>query len=292
MKYWLYRFAFRAREWFPWWAPAPVHIDVELAGRCQLACTMCPYGDHGDGSGSFDTSRQGMMPRELAASVLGEARELGARSVKLNFRGEPGLSPLLLDMIKLAKSLGYVEVAINTNLTAFSLRRLVDLASSGLDLLIVSADGATAETYEQIRVKGNFQKLVGNLAFLRTLPARRRPRTRIQMTVQDANRHEVPLARARFEPVSDELKFNPVRSDHSGKRKRCPQPWQRLVIMWDGQVGACCSNWNNEAIIGRYPEQSLREIWNGARRRQLLHYAADPNRGGPCKGCLVGGSYA
>ena len=163
------------------------------------------------------------------------------------------------------------------------------MVDAGLDLMIVSVDGATAETYESIRIKGDFVKLMDNLHYIHTLPYP--PRIRINMTVQDKNRHEVEMMEGIFGHLCDEIRFNAIRSDNSGERKKCPQPSQRLVIMWDGQVGGCCSNWRNEAVIGQFPEQSLREIWDGTQRRGLLHYAADPNRGGPCKGCLVGDSY-
>ena len=260
------------------------HVDIELAGKCQLRCVMCPFGDHEDGTGSFD--HQGMMPRDMAEKALREARSNGALSVKLNFRGEPGLSPYLIDMVRLAKGLGYVEVMLNTNLTAFSQRRLRELCEAGLDKLIVSVDGATKETYEAIRINGDFDRLCANLADLQG-----RTHIRIQMTAQDKNRHEVALMQEKFGPLCDELTFNSVRSDNSGERKQCPQPWQRLVVMWDGQVGACCSNWENEAVIGRYPDQSLKQIWQSQKRKDLLHFARDPNRGGPCQGCLVGGGY-
>ena len=280
MKYNYYRAKFNTAPYLP--LGFPVHLDLELAGKCQLACTMCPFGE-----GTFDESKQGMMTKAMAASALREARKNGALSVKLNFRGEPGLSRHLIPMAKRAKELGYTEVMLNTNLTAFSTRRLRELCRY-IDLLIVSVDGATAETYESIRIKGDFKKLVSNLMYIKGLTIQ--PRIRINMTVQDRNRHEVELMKERFGGFG-EIVFNPIRSDNSGERKRCPQPFQRLVVMWDGQVGACCSNWNNEAVIGKYPDQSLKEIWQGAKRQELLNYARHPERGGPCKGCLVGGSY-
>jgi MoaA/NifB/PqqE/SkfB family radical SAM enzyme len=295
LRYWLYRTRFRLREYLPF--GSYLHLDLELSAACNLSCIMCPYGE-----GTFDISKQGMMPVGMARRALKQARAAGALSVKLNFRGEPGLSQHLISLVKEAKTLGYVEVIINTNLTAFSKRRLRDLCDAGLDLLIVSVDGATKETYEKIRVNADFDKLKQNLEYVWGLPSR--PRVRIQMTVQDTNRHEVELMGQVFGswswgPLCDELNFNPVRSDNSGERKRCPQPFQRIVVLWTGQVLACCSGWGvtpetqtgEDTVIGQFPEQSLTEIWKSRARKELLYFARNPTRGGPCKGCLVGGSY-
>lgn len=280
----LYRLRFHARDWLGCACDFPVHVDVELAGKCQLACTMCPYG-----TGAFDESKQGMMPADMALDVLTQARHGGASSVKLNFRGEPGLAHSLINMVQYAKALDFDEISINTNLTAFSYRRIHELCEAGVDLVIVSADGATKKTYEAIRKNGSFPKLLDNLKALYSHP--KRPRVRVQMVVQEKNKDEVGLAKELFGPLCDELKFQRVRSDNSGERKRCPQPFQRLVVMWDGSVGACCSNWENEAIIGRVPDQSLKQIWKSKPAEMLRAMARDPGSAEPCKSCTVGGSY-
>lgn len=282
--YKLYRLRFRFREWLPWAGPFPVHVDIELAGKCQLACTMCPYG-----TGAFDEGKQGMMDLHVAYDVLYEAWIGGASSIKLNFRGEPGLSPHLVSMVLEAKRLGFTEVAINTNLTAFSLRRLRELAHAGLDLMIISIDGATKGTYEKIRVNGDFNRLISNLLFLRSLNVR--PRIRLQIVEQDANRHEINFWRRKFADCADELVVQKIRQDNTGKRKRCPQPWQRMVVMWDGQVGLCCSNWNNEAVVGNIEHETLGSIWRSPAAKALRKLAKDPTQGDPCLKCRVGGSY-
>lgn len=287
IKYWYYRLMFTLAPYLP--LRGPVHVDIELAGKCQLACTMCPFGDHEDGSGSFDSSKQGMMSFDMATKALKEARKSGAMSVKFNFRGEPGLCKHLAYMVWLAKDLKYTHVMINTNLTAFNEKRLKELCDAGLDLLIVSVDGATAKTYESIRIKGDFQKLLANLLFIRNLG--NRPKVRIQMTVQDKNRLEEQLMDDRFGHLCDELKFGAIRGDNSGERKRCPQPFQRIIVMWDGSVGLCCHNWFNNAVVGKYPDNSLKEIWNSKESKRLRKLAKHPEKGEPCKTCLIQGSY-
>lgn len=289
----IYRAKFHSRRYLPA-GKFPVHVDIELAARCNLACVMCPYG-----TGGFTPEMQGMMPLELALEAIKQAAEGGASSIKFNFRGEPGLSPHLPYCIEAAKGRGIVETAINTNLTAFSKRRLALLCEAGLDLMIVSIDGATKETYERIRVGGDFLRLMWNLAFVHRMTPR--PRIRVQMCVQDENRHEVALAKWLFGPLSDELRFNEVadrgggEGRRSGERKSCPQPKQRLVVAWDGRVFGCCSNWANENPVGQFPEQSLHEIWCGSWRgvemRWLRKIAAHPETAYPCNVCTVGDSY-
>ena len=48
------------------------------------------------------------------------------------------------------------------------MRRAEACVASGLDFLHVSIDGATAETYERIRVRSHLDKVVRNLGLLRT----------------------------------------------------------------------------------------------------------------------------
>ena len=284
----LYRTRFRLRRWLPV-GTFPVHVDIELAGRCNLACVMCPYG-----TGGFDESMQGMMSQDMAREAVWQAAEGGASSIKFNFRGEPGMSPLLIEMVQMAKDLGITEVAINTNLLAFSMRRLKQLASSGIDLIIISIDGATAATYEAIRVKGDFAKLMQNLTLL--YHCEPRPRIRIQSVLQEANRHEAQLMRETFAPLCDEFSLRRVADRGQGEgftaeRKDCAQPRQRLIVAWDGKVFGCCSNWNNENPVGEFPKQRLAEIWRSGAMENLRHLAKDPNRGNPCRNCTVSDSY-
>lgn len=265
----------------------PVHVDIELSGKCQLACTMCPYG-----TGDFDTNMQGMMPREMALEAIDQAVEGGAMLIKFNFRGEPGLSPILIDMVKHAKDRGIIETMINTNLTAFSKRRLVQLCEAGLDLMIVSIDGATKETYEKIRVKGNFEKLMENLFLINALSF---PKIRLQFVEQEANKHETETFKELFYPFADEIVIQKIRNRGSGEgslgeRTRCHQPWQRLVVAWDGNVFACCGNWNNEYPVSKFPVRSLKDAWQGSALRHL-RYQASHFTEHPCKECTVGSSY-
>lgn len=284
LKHWLYRLRFHTAGWFAMPRRFPVHVDIELAGKCQLACTMCPYG-----TGTFDAAKQGMMPIAMAYQAVQQAADYGAKSIKFNFRGEPGLYKNLPALVRQAKADGIVETAINTNLTAFTKERLRALCDAGLDLIIISIDGTTKETYEKIRVKGDFNHLIGNMWYLWSL--KNRPRIRIQMVSQEANAHEVAGFSQWAEQWTDEVVVQKIRESNEGDRKRCPQPWQRLIVAWDGKVFACCGNWNNEHPVGQFPEQPLSYIWNKSKELQDLRYQATHFNRNPCQDCTVGSSY-
>lgn len=287
LKHAQYRAKFKLAPYIP--LRFPVHVDIELAGKCQLACTMCPYG-----TGDFDKSKQGMMSYEMAEAAMMQASDNGAKSVKFNFRGEPGLCVYLAELIGVAtQHCNFVEKIINTNLTAFLPRRLTELCQAGLDLIIISIDGATKETYEKIRVKGDWDKLMFNLIHLNNILDR--PKIRLQMVVQEDNKHEVELFKKIFTCLSDEIVFQSVRErgageGTTGERTRCPQPWQRLIVAWDGMVFACCGNWNNEYSLGQFPALSLQECWDSAPLVNLRRNATKFDCF-PCEECTVGSSY-
>lgn len=79
--------------------------------------------------------------------------------------GEPLIHENLFEMIELAKS-SECLVGLTTNgmhLNRSNCRRMVD---SGLDIIGVSIDGATKQTYESIRVGSTFEKLIDNIETL------------------------------------------------------------------------------------------------------------------------------
>lgn len=290
LKYYAYR--------LKWWLAdkgriqfsAPINLDIELAGKCNLACRMCPYG-----TGAFTEDMQGMMPRKMAEKLLMEAAQIGVKAIKFNFRGEPGLHKDLEDLIVMAKVLGFVDVFINTNMLAFSEYRLKKLARSGINTLIVSVDGASEETYEYVRVGGDFNKLTKNI---RLFQRYRQPKTKlvIQMVVQDSNRHEIDKLKTMG---ADEYRLVSVQDRGGGEgvdireRRRCPQPFQRLVVAWNGTIFPCCSNWNNEYPLGNYNTMSLLDAWNSFPMKHLRDIQNKNTLANnfPCKNCQVKGSY-
>jgi len=205
-------------------------------------------------------------------------------AIKLNWRGEPLLHPNLCEMVKYAKQIGVHEVLLNTNGLLLDRDIAYDLAIAGLDWLIISADGATKETYEKIRRGGNFEVLFKNLMKLSLLYDRlpRSPKVRIQMCLQPDNEGEVVKWLDTFVEFTPYLRighlYNPQnQADWKIKQpKSCGQLWQRIVVDWQGNIHPCCSDFMGKYILGNIKDMTIREAWHNGWmeiwRYGLQHY--------------------
>src|SRR3954470_23459703 len=146
--------------------PLPSFVQIEPVGQCNLRCQMCPIQFRTDGPPNGPPA---FMPFETFTRLVDQ---LGTMTeLQLQGLGEPMMHPRFFDMVAYAAERG-INVSTNSNLTLLNDRRAERCVTSGLARLHVSIDGATAETYERIRVRAHFERVVGNLE--RLLAARER----------------------------------------------------------------------------------------------------------------------
>ncbi len=169
----------------------PTFLQIEPVGQCNLRCRMCPIQFRKDGPPHGPPA---FMPFETFTRILDQFPAL--QELQLQGLGEPMMHPRFFDMVALATARG-IKVGTNTNLTLLNARRAEQCLSSGLAELSASIDGATAETYEGIRVRARFDRIVANLQHF--MEARRRagrepalPQVRIVTVVMRQNLHELP----------------------------------------------------------------------------------------------------
>lgn len=167
----------------------PDYIQLEPVGQCNLRCQMCPIQFRSDGPPHGPPA---FMAFETFTRLVDQFE--GATELHLQGLGEPMMHPRFFDMVAYAVAKG-MRVTTNTNLTLLNARRAAQCVTSGLDCLHVSIDGATAETYEGIRVRARLGRVLRNLDLL--LAARRetgseRPHLHLVMVVMRRNLHELP----------------------------------------------------------------------------------------------------
>ncbi len=167
----------------------PTFLQVEPVGQCNLRCQMCPIQFRRDGP---PYGPPAFMAFDTFVRLLDDFP--GLRELQLQGLGEPMMHPRFFDMVAHAAARG-IKVGTNTNLTLLNARRAELCVTSGLAELSASIDGATAETYERIRVRAYFDRVLANLGHL--LDARRRlgsatPSVRIVAVAMRQNLHELP----------------------------------------------------------------------------------------------------
>ncbi len=168
--------------------PLPPFLQLEPVGQCNLACRMCAVPFREDGPA-----------RGLAAMPFADYTRLidqfvGLQELHLQGLGEPLMHPRFFDMVRYAAARG-ISVSLNTNLTLLTERRARECASCGLAAIHVSLDGATAPTYERIRVGARFGKVLRNLRRLVAAVAAEeapRPALRLVMVLMRENLAELP----------------------------------------------------------------------------------------------------
>src|SRR5437868_13029136 len=167
----------------------PTFLQIEPVGQCNLRCQMCPIQFRRDGPPHGPPA---FMAWETFVRLLDEFP--GLRELQLQGLGEPMMHPRFFDMVAHAVA-RRIYVGTNTNLTLLNARRAELCITSGLAELHASIDGATRQTYERIRVRAYFDRILSNLGSL--LDARRRlgsatPRVRLVAVAMRQNLHELP----------------------------------------------------------------------------------------------------
>lgn len=269
-----YRLLWEIRPRLRWPGAVPLAVDIELASVCNFKCTMCQQA-----TGWYDEwHRLGKVKAyvswETFTSVVDECAEMGVYSMKVNWRGEPMLNPHLVEAIRYIKHKGIHEVMMNTNASKLTPELADEIIGSGLDRIIFSCDGISRETYNTIRVGGDWDKFIANIRMFaqrcraQKLLGRRVPVVRLNASIQEANRHEIPEFENMFNGLVDELRFNTIYSPQSKlsekrqvKKKGCPQIYQRMIVSTEGDAVPCCADYLKELKLGNLKDTSLKKMY-------------------------------
>lgn len=167
----------------------PTYVQIEPVGQCNLRCQMCSIQFRKDGP---PYGPPAFMKFETFTRIVDEF--VGLETLHLQGLGEPMMHPRFFEMVEYASKKG-IRVTTNSNLTLLNQKRAEQCVTSGLERLHVSIDGATAQTYDRIRVGSRFEQVVRNLELV--LEARRQlgsihPHLNLVMVVMRQNLHELP----------------------------------------------------------------------------------------------------
>jgi len=214
-------------------------IYVEVTSRCNIDCRTCLRNN-------WDET-MGQMTDATFARVLESVAQLDPRpTVFFGGIGEPLFHRRTLEWAAQAKRLG-ARVELITNGTLLTERHARALSGLGLDVLWVSLDGATPESYADVRLGAELPRVLANLErFNQLRPPGHRPRPELGLAfvAMQRNIRDLPellkigkrLRAARFSvsnvlPTTAELQSEMLYAETVKSLAYMDSPWQRKLSL-------------------------------------------------------------
>jgi hypothetical protein len=256
------------------WHP---EVRYEVTDHCNAECIMCPRDKHEHGR------EHGVMSLEQYKRSIDEVVALGAKKVVLTGFGEPLVDKTLEQKVAYAKTYD-LNTYIISNGSLLTEKRARGLMDAGLDELRVSFYGMRPETYNVVMRKLDFNvtmKHLLRLLELRAARALKKPRLEVNYLVLPENETDTDAFRAFWEPRADAIEIWKPHNFGDGRDYRerledlevktsCGRPENGpLQIQWNGEVIACCYDYNNQIILGNAFTTPVLDILNGAKYRLL-----------------------
>ena len=250
--------------------------QIEPTNVCPYNCIMCPRGEkmkRKTGYINFSTFTK------IINEVASYPAEIKQKEIELFHFGESLLHPEICEMNELASSKG-LNTVLSVNAIELTEKIAENLIKGEAGKIIVSIDGFDDESFLRIRGrKINFQEAIANVLRTSSLikSLKRKTILVVRMIALKQNSHKIddfksfwkkndieseiraffPWGEEKMEELGEYEKYPPFMP--------CPFPWQYLVVQWNGDVVACCRDYNAENQMGNVNEESLEEIWNSSR---------------------------
>lgn len=273
----------------------PNYFVIESTNFCNLKCIMCPY--------SSMTRKKEHMDWLLYKNIIDQIYTF-ADFVWLHMFSEPLLNPKIFDMIKYAKE-KKIRIGLSTNATLLNKFNSLALLESNPDILIISMDGTSKETYEKIRVGSDFNKVSKNISEFDVLQKKFRRNTKTVLQIIKMKRTEIEIddfvekwKSSSFTKIkvknlhsyASQINLKEIRRINRDKNEKiCYEPWLGMSILSNGNVVPCCNDYDSQMILGNLKKEKVLEVWNSFKMRNFRNtFLGDyDKRNKICKSCNV-----
>lgn len=134
-------------------------VYIEVTNMCNLDCQTCMRNVWDEPSG--------MMSDQTFEVIFSEVNQMAVKpTVFFGGYGEPLIHPKIIEMIKRFKAID-ARVELISNGLLLTEERSLQLIRAGMDLLWVSLDGASPESYVDVRLGSSLPVVLDNLKKLR-----------------------------------------------------------------------------------------------------------------------------
>jgi radical SAM protein with 4Fe4S-binding SPASM domain len=245
------------------------------------------------------------MTWDLFARIANEsASEPLLSSVTFDLHNEPLLDVRIFGWVQYFKSINRNKLCdLVTNGQLLDGFNLTDIMESNIDLIKVSLNAHSKETYQVMNEGFDYDKVMKNISYLLSSDYMAQ-RLVLSFVLTEINAHEVYQATRywnergvstrvigitnRAGSLKDYQRFK-IKAGYRGSplisrirqylmsRIRhvigCLLPFYQMNILFNGDAIICCDDWARATVVGSIKNNTLREIWNSKKMnevRQLL----------------------
>ena len=262
----------------------PKMVVISITNVCDFVCKHCYYPRYVKQPGY----RQQYMKMTVFRRIVDEVGSHPGSTLRLIAWGEPLLHPRVVEFTHHARqATSRNPLTLITNGYWLTPDCSGALMEAGLNLVEVSIDAATPETYQNVRVARHpdaFVRVEQNVNEMVRQRNKAGFRTRIVVSFIAYPTKESAAEYARFEQkwdgFADEVVRRPVHTFKGSVPGIAPPPnprppcyglWARCNINPWGQVSVCYYDWENRYVLGdlRDSDTTIAGIWQGAVLAQL-----------------------
>jgi MoaA/NifB/PqqE/SkfB family radical SAM enzyme len=266
----------------------PQTLLIESTNSCNAMCSMCAF--------PFMKRQKGYMSQEVFEKIVEDASRSGIELINLQSMGEPLLDRKFFERVRLIKQHG-LKVMFHTNGSLLDKEKAGLTLEAGVDMVSISIDAFTKETYERIRRGLSLEEVVKNVTNLMEMKKRQKrqlPIVKLNYALLDENAHEVSAFYNFWHKKVDHVNVNlamdwagqlDVKShlslhitNHPPFLNPCEVLWEEMVVLWDGRVSLCCLDYEGSVIMGDLKNQSIIEVWLGKKLQRYRNEMLEAGR--------------
>ena len=251
-----------------------ISVTLENTSFCGANCQMCPRGKY--------RYKPMHMPEDLFRKIVKETYDIGVRQLDIGGYGDPFVDPAFPNRIKWIKSI-YPDMRISTISTCQLLKgELADAVAEYVDDLKISHYGYTKDTYEKVH-RGSliFEDVKENIEnFLQRI---KKPKITIAYLLLEDSKEEAELWKEYWIDKVDDMQiwyphnyagakeeYDSI-TEHDWKDiHSCGRPGTDFMFCANGDVNACCFDFNHDLIIGNMYESTFKDIVDGEKLKKIV----------------------
>ena len=286
---------------------APFSILIDSTSICNFKCFYCPMST--DKNKDITKRVNKHIDSQLFRKIIDDIGEFKTKikMLELGMHGEPFANPKLAENVSYAKKSGYFErVGVVTNGSLLTPKKVMPVVEAGIDQIDISLNGTSDEHFKEItQTKVSFKKFVDNLRYL--YQNKNNTKITIKMMSESLDKNQKEIFFNTFSPIADQIflehlvpywndaldfewpEANKTMLDEKVhyNAEVCPFPFYKMRITSDGKALLCSADWDHLRPIGDLNFQSIKEIWESDKLRdiQLKFLKNQRNQLDGCKDC-------